>query len=94
MIITTNLNNYHIPNKAIAEIRADYYACEVDGFKRGSTEWKLEVQFGIDTPFELQDWVQNNMYPEEWTLLVTKVVPNSPSLEEDFGNIKIDATKD
>ena len=51
---------WEIPARPLAEKRADYYATEVDGHAKGSTEWKAEVQHGLSDNCDLADFVQNN----------------------------------
>jgi len=46
----------------IAEDRANYYA-SVDGYEFESDAWKEEVQFAMDNPYELEDWLYNNTDP-------------------------------
>lgn len=47
--------------RPMAEKRADYYACEVDGHEKGSKEWEQEVRHGLEDEDDLVDWVVNNM---------------------------------
>jgi hypothetical protein len=57
-------HNYEVPAKYIAEARADYYACHVDGFEKGSKEWQQEYEYSFDH-YELNDWFYNNMNFED-----------------------------
>lgn len=53
--------NYTVPAKYIAEARANFYACEVDGNTKGSKEWQEEYKYSLDSDDELNDWYYNNM---------------------------------
>jgi hypothetical protein len=51
---------YYLDADIIAKKRADYYAIEVDGFKKDSPEWQEEYEYSLDDN-ELLDWIGNNV---------------------------------
>jgi len=59
-IIFPNGDIFYVPARVIAENRADYYST-VDGYEIGSNEWQSEVDLGINSEFEIEDWMRNNM---------------------------------
>jgi hypothetical protein len=64
--IRTNHNNlYQVSVREVAEIRADYYACEVDGEEKGSEHWKKEVRFAVNNPLEAKSYFMNSMRFED-----------------------------
>ena len=64
---------YEIPLELIAEKRADYYAIEVDGFKKGSKEYKEEVEFCMNDSYEAIDWITGSSDPSDWSVYIVKV---------------------
>ncbi len=60
-ITFSNNETWKVPIDVIAENRADYYACKVDGYEQGSDGWDEEVQAGLNDCKELEDWMSNNM---------------------------------
>lgn len=75
-----------IPLKIVAEQRADYYACEVNGHEKGSTEWQEEVGWVMKDDFEGIDWLLNNTNFEDWqeSGLVAQVNDSVNVTDEDF----------
>lgn len=67
----------------IAESRANYYVCEVDGLPREGAEWVAEVMYAMTDASVLSDWAQNNM---DWADLEAKLVtpPKTPDYSEMF----------
>ncbi len=74
-------HSYEVPAKYIAENRADYYACKVDGYEKGSKEWQEEYEYSFDDS-ELNDWYFNNMDFEDIEQYATKL--DRYECEEDF----------
>ena len=62
--ITSTESWFVIPASAVAELRADYYACNVDGFEKGSKEWQDEYDYSLGDDYELQDWISGSTNPE------------------------------
>jgi hypothetical protein len=51
---------FYVPSTVIAENRANYYS-SVDGYEIGSNEWQEEVNYALNTEYEIEDWLRNNM---------------------------------
>lgn len=86
IIFDTPKGQCSIPLKEVAEQRADYYACEVDGLEKGSIEWQEEVDWVMKDSFEGIDWLINNTNFADWqeSNLVTKVNDKINVTDEDF----------
>lgn len=58
---------WHANLEELSKKRANYYACEVDGYDRFSTEWEEEFNYGMHDigKSDLIDFVVNNMNWEE-----------------------------
>jgi hypothetical protein len=84
IICNTPRGQYSIPLKVVAEHRADYYACEVDGYEKDSPEWKSEVDFVIHDNFESIDWLLNNTRWEDWEGIATKINDKVKVTDDDF----------
>jgi hypothetical protein len=85
-VIKCNTPNgqFQIPLKLVAENRADYYAVEVDGNKKGSQEWQDEVDWVMKDDFEGIDWLINNTNWEDWQDLATKLNDKVKVTDDDF----------
>jgi len=64
---------YQIPLQNVAEHRANYYACEVDGHEKSSQDYLEEVDFVMEDSFEGIDWLLNNTNFEDWEDVAEKV---------------------
>ena len=64
---------FAIPLEKIIEERTDYYACEVDGFEKGSKDWQEEFDYGMKDNYEGLDWLQNNSDLEDWNDIMFKI---------------------
>jgi hypothetical protein len=86
ILIDTPKGQVHIPLKNVAEQRADYYVCEVDGHEKNSPEWQSEVDWVMGDNFEGIDWLINNTNFEDWqqSNLVTKVNDKVKVTDDDF----------
>jgi hypothetical protein len=84
ILCDTPKGQYHIPLQNVAEHRADYYTCEVDGNERGSDEWKEEVDYVMEDKFEGIDWLINNTDWVDWTDVATKVNDKVKVTDDDF----------
>jgi enolase len=84
IIINTPRGQYSIPLKPVAEHRADYYACEVDGEERGSDAWKEEVDWVMKDDFEGIDWLTNNTDWSAWETSATKINDKVLVTDDDF----------
>ncbi len=73
IVINTTKGQFHLPLQKVAENRADYYACEVDGHEKNSTEWQEEVDWVMKDDFEAIDWLMNNTNWDDWEDSATKV---------------------
>lgn len=82
--INTPWGQYGIPLQLIAEKRADYYACEVDGFARESPDWYAEVQVAIHDTYEAIDWFINNEDWDDWKDEAIKLSNKVLVTEKDF----------
>ena len=60
IIINTPKGQYELSLEKVAQHRADYYACKVDGYKRESPEWQSEVDWVMKDDYEAIDWLLNN----------------------------------
>jgi hypothetical protein len=58
--VTFDREVWRIPANIVAESRAIYYACYVDGFEKDSEEYKQELQNSYE-PDELIPWAKNSM---------------------------------
>jgi len=84
ILCSTPTGQYHIPLQNVAEHRADYYVCEVDGNEKGSDEWKEEVEWVMEDKFEGIDWLINNTNWSDWTDVATKVNDKVKVTDDDF----------
>lgn len=84
IVINTPRGQYSIPLRPVAEHRADYYACEVDGEPRGGDAWKEEVAWVMDDPFESIDWLINNTDWSAWEASATKINDKVLVTDADF----------
>jgi len=75
---------YCIPLQKVAEHRADYYACEVDGHEKHSSEWNSEVEYVMSDSFEGIDWILNNTDFEDWEHCAKKINGHINVTEDDF----------
>lgn len=55
----------HVPACLIAEHRADYFACHVDGYEKGSQAYLDEYDYSLGDDGELEDWAGNNYNKED-----------------------------
>lgn len=81
-----------VPAKHIAESRADYYACKVDGHEKGSEEWNSEFEFSLDK-FELMNWYRNSMdFEDVREFAIITGTEGEPTTEEKkkFANYDVD----
>ncbi len=69
---------WHVDALKIAETRADYYACKVDGEVRGGKEWLAEVAHGLADDDDAIDYMQNNM---DWSDLGAVMVTPPPVVD-------------
>ncbi len=84
ILIDTPKGQFHLPLQEVAEHRADYYACEVDGHEKNSPEWKEEVEFVMEDDFEGIDWLINNSDWEDWESHAIKVNNKVNVTDDDF----------
>ncbi len=84
IVINTPTGQYHIPLILVAEHRADYYICQRDGKPRGCAEWKREVSWVLDDPYEGIDWILNNTSWADWESLAVKINDKVLVNESDF----------
>jgi hypothetical protein len=82
--IDTPRGQYHLPLHLVAEDRANYYACKVDGYDKDSDEWDEEVQFAMDDSFEAIDWLGNNSDWEDWKENAIKINDKVNVTDADF----------
>lgn len=82
--INTPKGQYDISLQFIAENRADYYACEVDGHEKEGPEWKQEVDWVMEDDYEGIDWLINNMNWEDVNDFATKVNDKVNVTDDDF----------
>lgn len=80
----TPKGQFHIPLQKVAEHRADYYACEVDGYAKGSGEYNAEVDWVMDDSFEAIDWLINNTDWSDWEPIAEKVNNFVKVTDDDF----------
>jgi len=84
ILINTPKGQYHLPLRYVAEHRANYYACEVDGEQAGSDEWQSEVDWVMDDDYEAIDWLINNTDWVDWELRAKKINNRVKVSEDDF----------
>lgn len=84
IVCNTPNGQYHIPLKNVAEHRADYYACEVDGHEKNSIEWTEEVDWVMKDNFEGIDWLLNNTDWEDWEDCSVKINDKVNVTDDDF----------
>jgi len=84
ILIDTPKGQFHLPLQKVAEHRADYYACEVDGHEKNSPEWQEEVDWVMKDNFEGIDWLINNTNWDEWESSATKVNDKVNVTDDDF----------
>jgi hypothetical protein len=80
----TPKGQFRLPLQKVAEHRADYYACEVDGHEKNSPEWKEEVDWVVEDDFEGIDWLINNTNFEDWENDVVKISDKILVTDDDF----------
>ncbi len=73
ILCSTDSGQYEIPLRAVAEHRADYYACEVDGHKKGSADWQKEIDYAVEDSYESIDWLLGNTNWEDWESVAVKI---------------------
>jgi hypothetical protein len=83
---------WSIEADAIARKRADYFACEVDGFPPGGPDWAQEYEYSISKEGEedLIDFLKNNV---NWNEICNDVwlEQDGPGFDysNDFNNAKL-----
>jgi len=82
--VNTPKGQYDIPLLLVAEHRADYYACEVDGNEKGSEEYNNEVAWVMKDDFEAVDWLTNNTDWADWEAIAEKVNSKVKVTDDDF----------
>ena len=66
MIINTPQGQYKLALELVAEHRADYYACVVDGNDTESDSYLSEVRSAMSDSFTCIDWIINNSDWSDW----------------------------
>jgi hypothetical protein len=84
IICNTPFGQYLLPLQLIAEDRADYYACKVDGYKKNSKEWQEEADWVMDDYYECIDWLLNSTDWDDWKDKATKLNDRVFVSEGDF----------
>lgn len=77
--------NYKIPARFIAADRARYYA-NIDGYEEDSQEYLDELNRGLETEFEIFDWVQNNMNWSDLKDSAIRIEDDEFDVEEEWDN--------
>lgn len=80
----TSKGQFYIPLQQVAEHRADYYVCEVNGNEKGSIQWEEEVNWVIEDDFEGVDWLLNNTDWEDWKGIAVKINDKVKVTDDDF----------
>jgi hypothetical protein len=78
---------FYISGIVIAESRANYYS-DIDDYEIGSSEWDAEVQFALNSEFELEDWMRNNM---NWSDIEPHARKEEAEEEIDYDSLYFDA---
>ena len=73
ILVDTPKGQFKFPACLVAEQRADYYSCHVDGNEKGSEEWQEEVDFAMKDTSEIKDWLWNSTDWEDWEPHASKV---------------------
>jgi hypothetical protein len=58
--VTFDREVWRIPASIVAESRAYYYACTVDGFEKDSEDYKKELEYSYNSDI-LIEWAKNSM---------------------------------
>ena len=82
--VNTPKGQYDIPLLPVAEHRADYYACEVDGYEKGGNDYNEEVAWVMEDNFEAIDWLTNNSDWDDWESIAIKVNNKVKVTDDDF----------
>lgn len=80
---------WHVPVKIIAENRAEFYADDTD------SDYDTELEYAMNEPSEVIDWLMNNMNWEDIRAYATLVAIPKPKESIDFGeefDIEIEET--
>jgi hypothetical protein len=80
---------FYVPTRIIAENRANSY-CSIDGYDEGSSEWEAEVEFAMDSEFEIEDWVKNNMNWSDLEPYARKADPDDFDYENGWMDAEIE----
>ena len=80
----TPKGQFYIPLLPVAEHRADYYSCEVDGNEKGSQEWQEEVDWVMEDDYEGIDWLINNTDWDDWENIAVKINDKVKVTDDDF----------
>ena len=75
---------YTIPLLDVAEDRANYYSCVVDGNEKGSKEWQEEVDYAMNDNYEAIDWLLNNTDWEDWKDVAKKFNDSIDVIDDEF----------
>ena len=84
ILISTPKGQFYLPVQKVAEHRADFYACELEGYERNSPEWQDEVNWVVKDDFEAIDWLINNTNWEDWESSAIKVNDKVQVTDDDF----------
>lgn len=82
--VSTPAGQYAVPLKLVAENRADYYAIELDGYNKDSSEYIEEVDFVLNDDYEGIDWMVNNTDWKDWESVAVKLNSNVNVTDDDF----------
>ncbi|HPI81815.1 MAG TPA: hypothetical protein PK122_01080 [Candidatus Paceibacterota bacterium] len=81
---------FFVPSQVIAENRANYYS-SVDGYEIGSNEWLEEVDYALNSEYEIEDWLRNNMNWSDLEPYATREEEYEDiDYEEDFPDVSIE----
>lgn len=62
---TSHNRTIRVPFNVLAEKRADYYACIVDGHEKYSDEWDEEYRFSLGDEYETLDYARGSLNLED-----------------------------
>ena len=88
--VTFDREVWRFPAIIVAEKRADYYACTVDGYEKFSGEWYSEFKESFDRD-NLIDWAHNNM---NWIDVKDVAVQCKSFTEKDYAEMWTNADMD
>lgn len=86
IVIDTPRGQYELLAETVALDRTRYYA-KREGFERNSDEWAQEMNYSMDSDYELIDWLLNNSDWEDWNGCAQQINDDILITTKDFWTI-------